>query len=234
VESHYSSSRAEATGLARTKSPERQRVTRHHSEPREIDILMNTIHFENPAQKLTREPWSRLPPDAGKGGATETAANMRGANRLQPGADRSDYEGVNAFVYVEQWPESGVSRSGKRRRRSFPAESPTHGGQHCRVPLQLIAVASDSTLWMPFSRRRWNGCGSNGSFPATGMLLTRHPPWYLPAHRAGPGPGQRLKCFPAFHDSHVRADNRPNGSEAVKEILTREEDKNDEIYLHQK
>lgn len=106
---------------------------------------MNTFHsntIENPAQKLTREPWSRLPPDAGKGGATETAANMRGANkRLQPGAVRSDYEGVNAFVYVEQWPESGVSRSGKRRRRSFPAESPTHGGQHCRVPLQLIAVA---------------------------------------------------------------------------------------------
>ena len=78
---------------------------------------MNTIHFENPAQKLTREPWSRLPPDAGKGGATETAANMRGANRLQPGAVRSDYEGVNAFVYVEQWPESGVSRRGKRRRK---------------------------------------------------------------------------------------------------------------------
>ena len=106
---------------------------------------MNTFHsntIENPAQKLTREPWSRLPPDAGKGGATETAANMRGANkRLQPGAVRSDYEGVNAFVYVEQWPESGVSRRGKRRRRSFPAESPTHGGQHCRVPLQLIAVA---------------------------------------------------------------------------------------------
>ena len=90
---------------------------------------MNTFHsntIENPAQKLTREPWSRLPPDAGKGGATETAANMRGANRLQPGAARSDYEGVNAFVYVEQWPESGVSRSGKRRRRSFPAESLTH------------------------------------------------------------------------------------------------------------
>ena len=120
MESHYSSSRAEATGLARTKSPERQRVTRHHSEPRETDILMNTFHsntIENPAQKLTREPWSRLPPDAGKGGATETAANMRGANRLQPGADRSDYEGVNAFVYVEQWPESGVSRRGKRRRK---------------------------------------------------------------------------------------------------------------------
>jgi len=50
---------------------------------------MNTIHFENPAQKLTREPWSRLPPDAGKGGATETAANMRGTGsrtRLLRGA----------------------------------------------------------------------------------------------------------------------------------------------------
>jgi len=216
VESHYSSSRAEATGLARTKSPERQRVTRHHSEPREIDILMNTIHFENPAQKLTREPWSRLPPDAGKGGATETAANMRGANkRLQPGAARSDYEGVNAFVYVEQWPESGVSRSGKRRRRSFPAESPTHGGQHCRVPLQLIAVASDSPLWMPFSRRRWNGCGSNGSFPATGSRtrLLRGAP-------SAPGrSGATATGFFSQRDSPARTDNRPNGSEALKEIF---------------
>ena len=49
--------------------------------------------------------------------------------------------------------------------------------------------------------------------------------------RSGAGPTAQV--FPAFHDSHVRADNRPNGSEAVKEILTREEDKNDEIYLHQ-
>jgi hypothetical protein len=34
------------------------------------------------------------------------------------------------------------------------------------------------------------------------------------------GAGERLKCFTALRDSPARTDNRPNGSEAVKEILT--------------
>jgi hypothetical protein len=46
-------------------------------------------------------------------------------------------------------------------------------------------------------------------------------PCYLRAHRAGPGPGERqLKVFSARSESPVRTNNCPNGSEAVKEILT--------------
>jgi hypothetical protein len=48
-----------------------------------------------------------------------------------------------------------------------------------------------------------------------------HHPWYLRADRAGPAPGERqLKVFSAHSESPVRANNRPDGSEAVKEILT--------------
>jgi hypothetical protein len=115
---------------------------------------MNTFHLnamENqPAQKLTREPWSLLPPNAVC--ATETAKNMRRANkRLQPGAVPCDYEGVNAFLCVEQWPESGVSRSRKRHRK-IVSRGVTHS----------LRTASPSAITASC------GYGSNGSFPATG------------------------------------------------------------------
>jgi hypothetical protein len=139
---------------------------------------MNTFHsniIENqPAQKLTRESWSRLPPNAGKGCATETAKNMRAPTTgYSQARSPATTRGVNASLCVEQGPESGVSRIGKRRREgvsrgvtySLRTASPSANTANCgrmRLPSRSA-----------FSRRRWNGRGSNGSFPVTGMLLTR-------------------------------------------------------------
>jgi hypothetical protein len=185
---------------------------------------MNTFHsniIENqPAQKLTRESWSRLPPNAGKGCATETAKNMRApTSGYSQARSPATTRGVNASLCVEQGPESGVSRIGKRRREgvsrgvtySLRTASPSANTANCgRMRLPSRSAFFSTTMERPRIERL---------IPCDRNAPDSHPPWYLRAHRAGPGPGERLKCFPAFRDSHARTDNRPNGSEAVKEIF---------------
>src|ERR1700722_8533149 len=115
-------------------------MTTHHSEPRETDIFMNTFHsniIENqPAQKLTRESWSRLPPNAGKGCATETAKNMRApTSRYSQARSPATTRGVNASLCVAQGPESGVSRGVTYSLRTASPSANTANCRRVRTPL---------------------------------------------------------------------------------------------------
>ena len=172
---------------------------------------MNTFHsntIENqPAQKLTREPWSRLPPDAGKGGATETTKNMRGVNkRLQPG--------VNAFVYVEQWPESGVSRSGKPRGKvvsrgvthSLRTASPSAITANCRRERLHSMDAFFSTTMERLRIERLIPCDRNAPDSASSVV-----PPSAPGRSGAGATAQVFSSLPRFTCQGGRPSERQRG-----------------------
>jgi hypothetical protein len=117
-----------------------------------------------------------------------------------------------------------LSWSGKRRLKVFsmPSDSLMEDSNADRQwGLEPIATACDydgMNTFFSTTMERWRierliPCERNAPDP--------HHSWHLPADRAGPGPGERqLKVFSARSESPVRANNRPNGSEVVKEILT--------------
>jgi hypothetical protein len=163
-------------------------------------------------RRFRRKPGSAAPGDANEW--------------LKPIAAACDYECVNALfsTTIEQWPGPGVSWSGKRRLKVFSLRSDSliedsiAEGQWGLKPIAVACDYDGMNTFFSTTTERWR---IERFIPYERNAPDPHLPWYPRAHRTGPRQGERqLKVFSVRSESPIRTNNCPNGSEALKEILT--------------